>query len=480
MPFARSIGDFRKDEDGGVLVFWAVTLVLFLGLIGLIFDTGRLGTVQSELQSFADSVTLAAAAELDGREDAIDRARSAAMTLITDQQTFAEGGKTLDANESVTLTFYRPDIDGSFTRSESLVTTDPHSASFVQARIADHTVASGFGAAFAAMRGGAGAEMSASAFAVAGFSLEACNVAPVAMCLPSLDFDAASSIGQTLEMQAKVGLGPLLPGQIAAVDTLTNSLGGLNVCAGLIGGALEACLLAARKPETACAGQGGLELSASLSGTDMLEAINTRFGEFSGVASGLLGDPDFSEAPNVLTGLTNELGLCLPIDLLPGEDDIGLPVDDCLASGACGVQGDGQWSAGRAAYIEAHYDGDDPHPSASTRFEFYQAEIAAASTGGLPGGGVGGLLGGFVPQMCAPQENQDPKRRLMVVAGIDCHSAEVDASTSVPPVRQFFEVFTLGPAKDGKLSVEVSACLGKGCGTGNLDTDVRDVVRLVE
>ena len=50
----------------------------------------------------------------------------------------------------------------------------------------------------------------------------------------------------------------------------------------------------------------------------------------------------------------------------------------------------------------------------------------------------------------------------------------------MPPVQAYLEVFVLGPGKNGLLDVEVTACLGGSCGKGNLGTDVRDVVRLVE
>ena len=66
---------FLRDETGGILVFFAMAMVVFLGLMALIFDTGRMATTQSELQSFSDSVSLAAAAELDGGADALTRAR---------------------------------------------------------------------------------------------------------------------------------------------------------------------------------------------------------------------------------------------------------------------------------------------------------------------------------------------------------------------------------------------------------------------
>lgn len=468
---------FSRDENGGILLIWAFSLVLFLGFLGLIFDIGRMGSTQSDMQSFADSISLAAAAELDGSGDAIGRATAAANSLITDTLTFAESDKTLSGAEDVSLTFYRPGPEGTFLRDAGLVTSNPHAARFVEAQIAPHTAGLGFGAIFAGLGSGDSIDTSTAPRAVAGFHLEACNVAPVAVCLPTVDFDAATSIGEAMELRASAAV-TLQPGQIALVDTLTDQLDGLSICPDLSGAGLDVCLTAARAPQTACAGQGGLTISATVDGSEALQGINTRFDRFTGAASALAGNPEFSGGPNVLTGLTNQLGLCLPIDGLLPSEDISLPVDDCLVTGSCGIQGDGNWSVGRTAYVDAHYDGTDPHPEAQTRFEFYQAEIAAAASG-LPGGGIGGLLGAFTPQMCAPQTNQDPTRRLMVLAGIDCLSAEVDARVSTPPVRQFFEVFALGPTDDGTLRVEITACLGGDCGTGNLDTEVRDVVRLV-
>ncbi len=471
-------------------MFWAFALVAILGIVGVIFEIGRQGATQSELQSFADSVSIAAAAELDGRPDALTRATSAAQTLIADSQTFGDGGAALNADDIAALTFYAPAADGGFRRDPALVTTVPSRARYVAVDIAPRRVASGLGAAFAALSGIAPPDATVAARAAAGFSLEACNVAPVAVCLPSVEFDAAASIGQTLELRAAVNLSRLLPGQIAAVDTLTGALDGLEICAGLLGGDLNACLLAAREPETACTGQGGLVISADVNGTGLMDALNTRFDRFRGVASGLAGNPDFSGAPNVLTGLTNALGICVPLSLpVLSNRNIGLPADDCIRQGTCSVQGNGGWTQGRQAYVNANYNGTDPFPTATTRFEFYRREIAAAASAGpLPivgGGGLGGLLGGgglpsFTPRLCAPQTNPDPTRRLMVVAGIDCLSASVDATVSAPPVQQFFEVFALGPVTDGTLSVEITACLGGPCGGGNTGAEVRDIVRLVE
>ncbi len=471
---------FCADESGGILVFWACAVVAFLGFAALIFDFGRLSATHAELQSFTDSVALTAAAELDGKADAITRAQAAANDLITDSQTFATGGALLNSAEDITLTFYQPAQDGTFLRDPGLETTNPRLARFVRAESTEHRIGLGFGAVFASVNSGSAAPDSTAASATAGFSLEACNVAPVAVCLPTVDFDAETSIGKSLQLDASVNLGNLLPGNVAIVNSVTNLLDGLSICAGLLGDALNACLIAAREPETACTGQGGLELSVSANGDGLMDALNTRLGIFEGLFAGSANDQNFSPAPNVLTGLTNLLGLCLPSILPTPNSNIGLPLDDNQSGGSLSVVGSGSWGAGRTAYINAHYNGKDPFPQAQTRFEFYQAEIAASGTiksGGLVGNILTGL---FQPKMCSPVTNTDPKRRLMVFAGIDCNSVSVDAAVSVPPVQQFFEGFVLNPITDGKLAVEITACLGGGCGKGNLDTDVRDIVRLVE
>jgi len=490
-PFAR-IKRFGQDDSGGILLLGAMSMVLLIGMVGVIYDIGRLSATHSELQDFADSVSLTAASELDGQPDAITRAQSAANTLTAGHQTFASGAQTLVASDVIELTFYRPNSEGKFSREAALETTDPRVARYVQAQVSDHTILAGLSRVL-----GRTEDTNVGARAVAGFALEVCDIAPVAVCLPSVSFDARTQIGSTLELDTSVNLGSLLPGNLAVVDTLTSALDGLGVCAGILGNQLSACLLAAREPKTACIGQGGLKLDLNINGSDLLSSLNTRFDEFGGIASGLVGNPAFSAAPNILSGLTSGGGVCDALDLsnLTGTDaDIRLPLDDCLVFGGCNVQGNGDWTAGRQAYIDAHYDGTDPHPNANTRFKFYQAEVAASGTipapasllesvGGLVGGVVGGLLGGSsrpTPKLCAPQENLDTTRRLMVVAGIDCSGGGPGVTASAPPVQEFFEVFALGPGENGKLAVEITACLGKGCGNGNLDTDVIDVVRLVE
>jgi uncharacterized membrane protein len=72
-----------------------MSVAALFGLVALSFDLGRMAAVQTDLQSFADSVALAAAAELDGGSNAITRACQAAL-LVADTQSFASGGRDLN------------------------------------------------------------------------------------------------------------------------------------------------------------------------------------------------------------------------------------------------------------------------------------------------------------------------------------------------------------------------------------------------
>lgn len=478
MTLPAPLTRFARNEDGTILVFWGVALVVVMGLLALTFDIGSKAATQTELQSFADNVALAAAGELDGRPDALTRATRAAQELITDSQTFGSGSQTLSGSQDVTLTFFSALADDGGT--VDVVATRPENAYYVRATAQPKSIGLGFGAAFAALRGDAPDNRAVSASATANFELEACDAAPIQVCLPTIDFRAEANIGNTLDLKAAAGVGLAAPGVYALTKPLTDRLDGLSVCAGLLGKFLNACLVAANDARSGCYGGSEFEIATNLTLGDTDAALNARLGQFSGITAGLAGNANFSPAPNVLQGLVSVAGLCLPNNILPTPENIGLPTDDCLAAGTCSVLGNGSWAQGRIAYVNKHYRGVDPYPEARTRYEFYQAEIANQNVTPLPvvGGLLGGVVGSVAPRLCSPQSSKDTTRRVMVVAGIDCSGA-ASAGAGTPPVRQFFEVFQLGPSKNGLLSVEIVACLGGTCGQGETETVVRDIVRLV-
>ena len=88
------------------MAFWAMTLAVFIGLVALSVDFGRMAATQSELQSYADNVALAAAGELNGLSGSITRATLAAQTFIIDTQTFGDGDVILSNEGDYQLAFF--------------------------------------------------------------------------------------------------------------------------------------------------------------------------------------------------------------------------------------------------------------------------------------------------------------------------------------------------------------------------------------
>jgi len=62
-----------RDDGGAVLIYVSIALTVFMGFAALVIDGGRLFTLDTEMQSAADALALAGAAELDGNADAIRR-----------------------------------------------------------------------------------------------------------------------------------------------------------------------------------------------------------------------------------------------------------------------------------------------------------------------------------------------------------------------------------------------------------------------
>lgn len=80
VPARRPRARRPRGQRGAFLVTAALSLLFLLGFMGLAVDFGRLFVTKSELQTALDSCALAAAQELDGKSDALNRARQAGLT----------------------------------------------------------------------------------------------------------------------------------------------------------------------------------------------------------------------------------------------------------------------------------------------------------------------------------------------------------------------------------------------------------------
>ncbi|MGB3277887.1 MAG: pilus assembly protein TadG-related protein, partial [Pseudorhodobacter sp.] len=245
------LAQFASDETGSVLVLWIMSFVAILGLTALVFDMGRIQIAQGDLQRFADNVALAAAAELDGKSDSITRATSAAANLISDPQAYGGDG-TLSGSADYALTFL-DDLPALDTADPSaFVTTDPLEAVFVQVTATPATLDPLFLRATRALAGATGpAQATVSAQAIAGFTMEACDVTPLMFCKPpGWSATQSSSIGDGILLRSG-GQGTAWgPGDFGFLDVATSAIG--SSCLGLNGAKLIGCLIGAEDNITGC------------------------------------------------------------------------------------------------------------------------------------------------------------------------------------------------------------------------------------
>jgi Flp pilus assembly protein TadG len=194
--------ELRRREDGAVLVYVSIALTVFMGFAALVIDGGRLFTVDTELQSAADALALAGAAELDGNADAITRATNAINTLVQNNSTLSNDTSTITVSAPIFLSAL-PDDDQPLSAVEALSTTDPAVARFVEVKLTNADGRS-ISTLFATAIGGS-STAPADAVAVAGFTSAVCKFTPLFMCNPyeNLGVDTLAEFTARVETPAE-------------------------------------------------------------------------------------------------------------------------------------------------------------------------------------------------------------------------------------------------------------------------------------
>lgn len=482
MKIARDIRALPGDDEGAIIVFWAVSLAAILGIVAMSFDFGQKAATQSELQSFADQVALAAAGELDGEADAITRATAAAANMIIDSQTFATGPQVLAGSTDYTLTFYRS-LPASDTASiDPGVTTVPALAIYARARATPRTVPHTFTGAFDALRGGTTANPAIGAVAVAGFTQYACDITPLMFCIPTPTFIADENIG-TMILLRSGGTGAAWgPGDFGFLDPNGLAVDPNGPCAGLNGAQRTRCLIGATGALTQCFSQRGVDTEPGQKVGIENSAYNVRFDIYSGAMNGNRTNPNYPPAPNVIKGIVprGAGSSCIGNNGDPSPNTLPLPRDTCFGAGTCARFGNGNWAAGRVQYVATNYATPDPHASATTRYQYYLAEIARAGGGGSNTAILTGRAETGRPQ-CSTHRSADPDRRVVVAAGIDCIANPIQGRTNGVPVNEFVRLFLTEPVGAGSgntfdIWVEVVGSAENGAsGAGGI---IHDVVQL--
>src|SRR5690242_5049598 len=107
----RSAGKLWRNVDGAVAPTVALSLVALIAAGGIAFDYAHMAALDTELQNAADQAALAAASQLDGGDQACERAVSAAQNMVANQTKMSNNGLAVTiadpgvCNADSTITF---------------------------------------------------------------------------------------------------------------------------------------------------------------------------------------------------------------------------------------------------------------------------------------------------------------------------------------------------------------------------------------
>jgi len=105
-----SLRGLWTDTDGFILPYVTVLLIVIVGMSALALDGARYVSLQTQLQSGADQLALAAAAELNAQPDAIDRANAALTTTLASFQQSTLFGTGAYQTVTIASKFYLSDL----------------------------------------------------------------------------------------------------------------------------------------------------------------------------------------------------------------------------------------------------------------------------------------------------------------------------------------------------------------------------------
>ena len=213
---------FVRNECGSVLVWTAVLLPVLLGVAGMSIDAGRLYIVNTDMQHVADAAALAAASELDGTTGAITRA-TAAATALTNGTLFASDNPTVKV--VTPLVFYKSNA-GSFIGCSNAVTTVDAEAACVQVRTVTRSITTSFIRAV-----GWSSDAQTAAVASAESRYIACEVSPLALCVPDVAaFPTVSGVTLSKGSNILIQADPT-NGNFGLLDPVTGGCGNSAPCA---------------------------------------------------------------------------------------------------------------------------------------------------------------------------------------------------------------------------------------------------------
>lgn len=430
-----------RDERGAVLVYVTLILPVLVGFGVLAVDASRLYNLATTLQKGADALALAAAAELDRKPGAIDRAQAAIANMVANQHKFAIASPATVAAADIRFLHSVPANDIT-TISTSYETDEDSLARFVEVTVVQQTLNTILPASFI----GGENTVTTTGRAVAGFDAAVCQFTPMFMCNP---FEGSgTSIFEAIADPAIRGRQIVLrKGGGTSSQYAPGNYGFLQPPGGEHGAnAIRQMLGLVRPP--ACFVQNGVRLRPGfIASAD--QGLNVRFDMFDGSMNSAKSNPNFRPAMNVRKGYGGS-----GCNASPEPPNRGLPDDDCFSTSSCphmgGRMGDGVWDID--GYKTANNLGGLPYSSGNpaSRYEVYRYEI---ENGLVNTPSQGGEVG--APQCYSGGGlSDDPDRRLLYIAVLDCQAHNVEENNtgnSGPPVpvTAFVRMFLTRPVSQG-------------------------------
>lgn len=509
---------YLTDERGAVAATYALALIGLVMIGGVAWDYSRMATMDSELQNAADQAALAAATQLDGTPDSINRAVARASDLVTNRTLMANDG----GNSGVTVlnvTFFKTRDQAEAGTSGFTDNARSAEAHFVRVQVNARQAFYAFTPIVGALSSGA-----MDARATAGMGSAICREPPLFVCKPT------GSIGDPLTwIESQKGKGILLkakgsqwmPGNFGFLET--NAGSGANDIGKLLAyGNPPGDCVSVDAPETApgqkqsvvpdfntrfdiyesgdnidCYSSNSLCPPAANARKDIVQPKTAAPAkkDCTSPAGGWVfsNRPYRPTSPVVMTGST---AAAFP-------DAMGLPRDLCHAvsenAQSCGsFIGTGDWDIN--AYWWANYGTAYPGTISTsvtgrtypTRYEVYQWEKTnAPDYRDIPGT----TMRNYKSPICrAGPSTGTPDRRVIPIAVIDCGTLDESkgggGKQTVNPL-EWMDVFLVEPSLDRKVGSTIYTSKGDfygevigrtSQGTGGVGTQIvrRDKPYLVK
>jgi Flp pilus assembly protein TadG len=260
---------FKSRQQGAVAIIVAISLVVLIGMLGLVLDLGHLYVTKTELQNSADAAALSGAKELNGTLTGINNAINMAVDAA---------GRNKYNLHSQTLVISSANIRvGSCPSAGCMV---PITSITTAALAADKTFlevntgSHGIGKWFAQVLSSVASNLATSAVAVAGKYVA--NITPIAICRMPDVADIFDEFGYERGMSYKVSdANPIGPGTMFWIDPESNVPG---VCPVINTNDTRPYVCAGRTSYTPVVG-GTVNTNTGVS-TPQLESLDSRFGSY--------------------------------------------------------------------------------------------------------------------------------------------------------------------------------------------------------